>query len=311
MNSDSVITTSKRMNKHRDRFLTDFGRPFLICFAIVSILFTVIEYSSNTKQLPPIVLILSPHFDDAVLSQGGLIATSQTPVIVATFFGGKPTTATRGGWDRLSGFQNGEEAVATRTAENALALEKIGAHLLNLKYLDFQYQYERDQRSEDIIRKSMEKDIDIILENLKSSGKISIYGPSEFGQNITHPDHKLLHEAFVEIVRKYFDRKNLNFFFYEDFPYVAQYMTSTTTPLKNFLETKNPSFTLREKVDRISKRAIEKKTESIKAYDSQDKAFGALGDNIADETKTFNKTRCQKTQPAWYACEAVYEILFQ
>lgn len=296
------------MKTRKNNPVKEYGRTFFLSFALALAVFFAINLLSGGEKLPPITLILSPHFDDAVLSLGGFMATSRGPIIVATFFTGKPTLPAREVWDERSGFQNSDQAVATRTLENIRALKQTGAHALNLNYLDFQYRSERSEASEEKIRLSIEKSIELMVDTLGTAEEISIYGPSEFGPDITHPDHKLLHDAFASFARTKSDKKNLRFFFYEDFPYVTRYRTSTEKTLRAFLELETGGISLREMPLPVGAKALEIKIKSLNDYASQAKAFESLGDNIIAETKAFTKSRCAKAKPAWYACEVVYEI---
>lgn len=290
----------------------EYGAPFLLCFALVGGLALIIRLTNKEVSLPKnINIVLSPHFDDAVLSLGGFMAKKENPLIVATFFANKPASPVQGGWDEQSGFKNSDEAIAARVRENAKALEQTNSHALNLKYVDFQYRYERNQDSEEKILKSMERDIEIIIDTFNSVENVSIYGPSEFGGEITHPDHKLVHDAFVKVASKKSGQtppRRVRFFFYEDFPYTARYRESTTTPLRTFLEQNESGISLREMPLEVSASALTNKLRSIKEYASQDKAFGLLGNDITAEAKTFAENRCRKDRPAFYGCEVVYEI---
>src|SRR5712692_5355525 len=87
-------------------------------------------------------LILSPHFDDAVLSLGGLIAKAPDRAVVVTVFAGVPPEGVAGRWDRLSGFPMAVAAIRARRQENEAALALIGVpqnRIRNLDYLDGQY----------------------------------------------------------------------------------------------------------------------------------------------------------------------------
>ena len=298
--------------KRKNKPWKEYGVPFLLGFALVIGLFTVIRPWNKEAGLPNnIAIILSPHFDDAVLSMGGFMANRKNPLIVATFFTEKPSEPVQANWDNLSGFKNSDEALAVRVEENARALGRTGTHAINMRYLDFQYRRERNLESEEKILQSMKKDIKTILDTFGTAKNVSIYGPSEFGQRFTHPDHKLVHDAFASVAREKSEQnspRRIRFFFYEDFPYISRYRTSTTTPLQKFLEERNAGLTLRELPLAISLMELEEKIKSIKAYASQDKAFEALGADIADEARAFAETRCEKTRPAPLSCEVVYEI---
>lgn len=102
-------------------------------------------------ERPQPVLILAPHFDDAVLSAFALLrlatdapadsAASGAPVEthLATVFTGEPVTAKDTGWDRLCGFASSSEACRARRRENAAALAGLGVHEHDLGLLDLQY----------------------------------------------------------------------------------------------------------------------------------------------------------------------------
>ncbi len=298
------------MRKQNDNFFKDCSVTFLLSFTLVSLFFWGTRHFVGGK-LPSAAIILSPHFDDATLSLGGFMAENNSPAVVATFFGGKPAETTEGSWDKLSGFRNSEEAVTARLQENARALAQTGAHPLNLHYVDFQYRGGRDAEAQKKLAELIEKDIGTIIESFSFVKEISVYGPAEFGPDITHPDHQTLHDTFVRIAREKSgdNSPRIRFFFYEDFPYVARYRKSTATPLKTFLEEKNAGLKLRETPLSVSASALSKKLESIKAYASQEKAFESLGDDISADAKTFTESRCRKTRPTFYGCEVVYEIL--
>jgi LmbE family N-acetylglucosaminyl deacetylase len=292
------------------KFLNEYASVIFIFFALVSIVFLVRNYINFGDNLPEnISIVLSPHFDDGVLSLGGFMAEQKNPIVVATFFAGNPQNPIQGGWDTLSGFKDSAEAIATRTKENALALKQLGTYPLNLGYTDFQYRFDRTPDSETKIQKSVENDIDTIIQKFSDSKKVSIYGPAEFGQNITHPDHKILHDAFTAIAKKNLGRKNLHFFYFEDFPYVYKYGISTTTPLIKLLENNNQDIFLKEIAIPISNEALTKKIEGIEAYGSQYKAFGSFGEDISSDAKIFNKKRCVQNIAPQNICEVVYEIL--
>src|SRR5262249_5815752 len=87
-------------------------------------------------------IILSPHFDDAVLSLGGLLAAQAGRVIVATLFAGVPPRPVRGLWDLCCGFRDSDQAMQVRTRENQNSLLACGipsTDIRNYAYLDYQY----------------------------------------------------------------------------------------------------------------------------------------------------------------------------
>ncbi len=86
------------------------------------------------------ILLISPHFDDAVLSAGQFMA-DRPDADVVTVFAGYPLTAERiqTPYDEKCGFDNAQDAVAVRTRENDNALALLEASAINLEFPDSQY----------------------------------------------------------------------------------------------------------------------------------------------------------------------------
>ena len=85
------------------------------------------------------ILVLSPHFDDAVLSCGAWLS-GHPGSIVATVCSGRPGPGIAPHqWDGTSGFPSGDAAATVRRAEDAAALEVLGAKQHGLGFLDGEY----------------------------------------------------------------------------------------------------------------------------------------------------------------------------
>ena len=87
-------------------------------------------------------MILSPHFDDAAISLGGLLAKEGAESVVATFFTGTPKPSLSRPWDLASGFADSSAAMQERVRENTLSLGSLrvpDAAIINYAYLDNQY----------------------------------------------------------------------------------------------------------------------------------------------------------------------------
>jgi hypothetical protein len=95
-------------------------------------------------------VILSPHFDDAVLSCWHVLA-SAGEVLVVNVFAGEPPAGTLGWWDELAGATDSAAAVRTRIEEDRQALALAGRAAVNLPFLDGQYR-EGDQAPGEIVR---------------------------------------------------------------------------------------------------------------------------------------------------------------
>lgn len=158
--------------------------------------------------------ILSPHFDDAVFSLGGLIAKEAQNSKVITVFGGKPPTPLSRSWDRACGFKNSTVAIETRSQENVAALTFLGVtegNIINLSYLDKQY---RDTHSDHANQNLIQKIADDIRSILSkdTSNEIKIFVP----MMRSHVDHALVHDAALSLVS---DQK-IQIYEYQDVPYV-------------------------------------------------------------------------------------------
>lgn len=89
-------------------------------------------------------VIVSPHYDDAVLSLGGWIAAETEAgrsVRVITAFGNSPedTGLPAGPWDERGGFTTAVEAVRARRSEDEAAVRSLGAELAVLPFPDSGY----------------------------------------------------------------------------------------------------------------------------------------------------------------------------
>jgi LmbE family N-acetylglucosaminyl deacetylase len=84
---------------------------------------------SFDRCLPRRMVVVSPHFDDAVMSLGSLIAQSVRTGIeveVLTVFGGDPTSeAPVDPWDHASGFHTEGQAASARREEDRLACASL------------------------------------------------------------------------------------------------------------------------------------------------------------------------------------------
>ncbi|WP_405438979.1 PIG-L family deacetylase [Streptomyces avidinii] len=85
-------------------------------------------------------VVLSPHFDDAVLSVAGLLGRLDGPTAVLTVHGGPPpATARVSWWDAGCGFATSQEAYRARREEDARACALMGVEQLTLPNPDSPY----------------------------------------------------------------------------------------------------------------------------------------------------------------------------
>ena len=135
--------------------------------------------------MSPDTVILSPHFDDAVLSCWNLLAGAGE-VLVVNVFAGEPPAGTLGWWDQLAGATDSAATVRMRIEEDRQALALAGRTAVNLPFLDSQYRHD-DQAPGEIVE---------ALHGLVVAGA-SIYAPASLGDH--HRDHTAVRAAALAL----------------------------------------------------------------------------------------------------------------
>ena len=130
-------------------------------------------------------VILSPHFDDAVLSCWHLLA-SAGEVLVVNVFAGEPPAGTLGWWDELAGATDSAAAVRARIKEDCRALALAGRTAVNLPFLDSQYR-QSDQASGEIVQALR----GVLVKDAR------IYAPASLGDD--HRDHAAVRAAALAL----------------------------------------------------------------------------------------------------------------
>jgi LmbE family N-acetylglucosaminyl deacetylase len=129
-------------------------------------------------------VILSPHFDDAVLSCWRVLA-SAGEVLVVNVFAGEPPAGALGWWDELAGANDSAAAVRARIEEDRQALALAGRTAVNLPFLDSQYR--QDEAPGEIV--------EALREVLVAGARI--YAPASLGDH--HPDHTAVRAAALAL----------------------------------------------------------------------------------------------------------------
>src|SRR6516225_7758926 len=86
------------------------------------------------------IVVVSPHFDDAVLGAAHLLSTYRGSTVITVLGGwppaypGQPTA-----WDAAGGFKSGDDVVAIRRQEDASAMTLLEARTVWLPFPDHQY----------------------------------------------------------------------------------------------------------------------------------------------------------------------------
>ncbi len=135
--------------------------------------------------MSPDTVILSPHFDDAVLSCWHVLA-SPGEVLVVNVFAGEPPEGTLGWWDRLAGGTDSAAVVRMRTDEDRQALALAGCTAVNLPFLDSQYR-QPDQAPGEIVE---------ALRRVLVAGA-RVYAPASLGDH--HRDHTAVRAAALAL----------------------------------------------------------------------------------------------------------------
>lgn len=128
-----------------------------------------------------VTTLISPHFDDAVLSCWHLVGGDSDLRIVNVFTGTPKDPGLHGWWDRLTGATDSQERMRERAAEDREALALAGRSAVALGFLDEQY---RDEPQA----------LDPIVERLRSElvPGCRLVAPAALGD---HTDHALARDA--------------------------------------------------------------------------------------------------------------------
>ncbi len=277
----------------------------LVSLFFVFAVFAIAFFSARSDK--PIAIILSPHLDDAVLPLGGFLAKREYQTIVTTFLTQTPQdkiSSTTEYWNRISGFATGTNVYKMRLLEDGQGLGRFGITIKYYKYPDAKY---GNDAQSNIIKNEIEGNITDLISEYKNK-PIYIYGPATFGPIITHPGHELIHQALIDIYRKYAGDNNVKFFMYEDFPYIDEFIQAHMGSLIEYITNTN-GLRLVEQPINLSPKEVLEKVSAIEDYKSQVIAFRAIGRNISESDGNFDIERCKNIEPKWYACEMTYQIV--
>jgi hypothetical protein len=139
-------------------------------------------------------LVVSPHFDDAVLSAYSELSPDTT---VVTVFAGFPPPGFLGWWDAETGATDSHLRVTERRAEDSAAIEPTGAAIIHGDLPDGQYWRPRGLRG--LMRRSgapipCPADYEEALGDLLARAK-TVIGPAGFG----NPHHGLVRDAVLAL----------------------------------------------------------------------------------------------------------------
>lgn len=156
-----------------------------------------------TTALGPLVMI-SPHYDDAVFSCGHLLAAAKDSTVLTVCTAVPENAAVRTDWDERCGFDCAANAMRARAEENRRALELLGAKGVELDFLDSQY----DRRGNTTAQ--------LLGDTLGTS--ITTLQPATvfFPLGLYHEDHILVSDVLMTICHHF---PAISWYAYEEIPY--------------------------------------------------------------------------------------------
>lgn len=153
---------------------------------------------------PAPVVILSPHFDDAVVSAWHVLTSSRDVLVVNFFTAVPPEDRPLTMADRLAGVSSSAELVRLRYYEDREALSLAGRHSVMLDFTEDQY------RTDPLTVGQLH---DGLLAHLPADA--SVHAPAAIG---AHPDHQLVRDLALRLAD---DGRSVDL--YADLPYAVRY----------------------------------------------------------------------------------------
>jgi LmbE family N-acetylglucosaminyl deacetylase len=196
---------------------------------------------------PPTQLVVSTHFDDAVLSVSHLLQRAGGGATVVTVCAGAPPPGLPvSEWDSDSGFASGREAARLRAREDMRACAVTGARRVLLRHLDEPYRKRRLPASA----------IRAAIERLLRTGGV-LWMPAGIG---SHPDHLDVRTALLPVAARL---PPARLRVYADLPYAGEHDHRLPRALAEAL----PG--LRGRDTHLIGEAFERKLEAVRCHASQ------------------------------------------
>jgi LmbE family N-acetylglucosaminyl deacetylase len=131
------------------------------------------------------IVVVSPHFDDAVLGAAHLLTTYPGSTVI-TVLGGRPPAypPEPSDWDACGGFVAGDDVVAARRREDAAAMEFLDATPVWLEFADHQYLAKEDRPEAADVAPALGA-------ALATADPTAVFLP----MGLANPDHVVTHDA--------------------------------------------------------------------------------------------------------------------
>jgi LmbE family N-acetylglucosaminyl deacetylase len=152
------------------------------------------------------IVVVSPHFDDAAMGAGHLLASYDTTTVVTVLAGPPPAYPDPPSeWDALGGFGPGDDVVAARRLEDVAAMAVLESDYRWLDFPDHQYLAPPDRPTPAGVAPALAAVIDEL-------DPTAVFFPMGLG----NPDHVMVHDASLLVRADQLDRA---WFCYEDHGY--------------------------------------------------------------------------------------------
>ena len=249
-------------------------------------------------------IVLSPHFDDAVLSCWSVLTVRPAPTVVNVFASIPDEHAPLSPWDRLTRARDARERALARVEEDAHVLSTLDIEPINLDFEDSVYR-EGEQDTGPIVL--------ALLDRLRPGARV--YAPAGIGG---HPDHFAVRAAAVSLLRRGFDVT-----LYGELPYAMHYgwphwvtgaepdpYLDVTVDWQSRLSYGEVDLRAEDAtVVRLDRKAMEAKLRAVRTYRTQ---YSGMRKLFSDEDSLAYEVYWPLSQPSLTRAQKLrYEILWR
>ena len=262
-------------------------------------------------------IILSPHFDDAVLSLGGLLAREGRGTLVATFFTGMPRTPLTTRWDTKCGFSDSTCAMLERAEEDKRSLHSFGVtddRIRTYTHLEAEYRRGGGEPSitEPELTEALKNEIHALLREF-ASGPLNVFAPGFE----SHTDHALVKKAALAVAKTLPRESMVQFYCYQDVPYAFKILDRDLfcrirdavmhRDISSLLEhsVTHGAFAVTPHTIPLTEADMGKKLAGVAFYASQ---IPHLGEQFLEKLERFSAVQAHFLSPPDPYCEVTYAL---